>query len=64
MIKRFYFMTYQTGMVNGSNIQGSINAHHTSWLPQPRIVLDAMTDCAKVEVGGRPFCITSFNRVG
>lgn len=62
MIKRYYFMAYKTGMLNGGFQEGCRVRLFVSWLPRPIDVFKQMA--AEVEKGiGQPVSATSFHRV-
>lgn len=63
MIKRHYFMTYQTAIVNGSNTQGSVMGTSTSWLPDPVSIHEVMVKHARADLDGQGITVTSFQRV-
>lgn len=63
MIKRHYFMTYQTAIVNGANAIGSMTGTSTTWLPNPVGLHESMVKDARARLGGQAITVTSFQRI-
>ncbi len=63
MIKRHYFMTYQTAIINGSYTQASAIGTSISWLPDPITTHSRMVKQARKDLNGQAITVTSFQRV-
>lgn len=62
MIKRYYFMAYTSGVMNGNCQQGFRAGSCKSWLPRPIQTLNAMLAGVEKDIGQR-VTATSFYRV-